>query len=274
MVKRLLALLLVCLLLPALSLASALVIDDADLFSAEETARMEELLGQIREGWQMDGVVLTTRLSSMSDSALQDYADRYFEINGYGLGEDRAGFLFMIDMGNRYMHLSTAGVMIDYLDDDRIEELLDLTYEGASSGEYGAGVIAMLDRILDFLRDGIKEGHFRFDAETGERLTGLYNKLTAGETVLAGLVGLAAASLMILCVTFSYHLKGGTYRYSLADNAAMKLDVDEERFLRQTTSRTRISSGSGGGRSGGGHGGSSVHFSSGGMSHGGGGRHF
>ena len=274
MVKRLTAILLLCLLLPVLASASGAVIDEENLFTSTQIARMEEIIARIRDGWQIDGAVLTPRLSSMTDRALQDYTDRYFEDNGYGLGEDRAGFLFMIDMGNRYMHISTAGVMIDYLDDDRIEELLDTAYDGASDGNYGAGTVAMLEQIVGYLQDGIKEGHFRFDAETGQRLTGLYNKLTQGEAVFAVIVGIVAAALVFVTVSSSYSLKGGTYHYDLAQNAKMKLRVDEERFLRQTQSRTRLPSGGGGGGGGGHSGGSSVHVSSGGMSHGGGGRHF
>ena len=41
------------------------------------------------------------------------------------------------------------------------------------------------------MTEGIEEGSFRYDAETGERLSGLYNKLTTGEFIFsvgAGLV--------------------------------------------------------------------------------------
>lgn len=260
--------------------AGAMVVDDANLFSDEEVDRLNTIIEDIRETYQMDAVVLTTRDTpfTSSDSVLADYADRYFEDNGYGLGEDRAGVLLMIDMNNRYFYLSTAGVMIDYLSDDRIENILDDAFEAMEDGgTYGSAAIAALTRVQRYLRAGIEEGSFRYDAATGQRLTGLYNRLTTAEALFALLAGAAAALLIILSVRGGYSLAGTTYHYDRGRLSSRHLTADSEQFLRQTVTRTRIPppSSGGGGHPGGGHGGgSAVHTSSGGMSHGGGGRHF
>lgn len=273
--KRLLAaFLLLALLCTATALAAQpAVVDQAGLFTAQQKADMEIIISDIRETYQIDGVVLTTRLSSMSDSRLEDYADRYFEDNGYGLGDDRSGFLVMIDMGNRYVHISTAGVMIDYLNDRRIEHCLDTAESAIHTGKYGVGVLWILGEIRSDLAQGIEEGSFRFDRETGKRLSGLYNKLTAAEALVGVLAGLAAAVVIVLSVCGKYNLAGGTYRFNKSTQTDVKLRVADEQFLRQTVTRHRTPPPSSGGGSGG-HGGSSVHRSSGGMSHGGGGRHF
>ena len=78
--------------------------------------------------------------------------------------------------------------------------------------------------------------------------------------------------IMYRAVTSRYSLKGGTYRYNLAENGSCRLTRNDETFLRQSVSVVRHdtnSGGGGGGHSGGGSG-SGMHTSSSGTSHGGG----
>lgn len=281
MVKKLLALVICLLLLGTAGAALAdtpMVVDDANLFDAEGIQRLETIIQRIRDTYQMDAVVLTTRDTprTYDDDVLVDYADRYYEDNGYGLGEDRAGVLYMIDMNNRYIYISTAGVMIDYLNDSRIEDMVETSTDYLSRGDYIGGATRAMTMLERYLRRGIEEGSFRYDEKTGQRLTGLYNRLTTTEALVALVAGAIVAALIAFGVINRYSLAGGTYHYDRANLASCKLIKDDEQYLRQTVSRVRTpppSSGSGG--HGGGHsGGSGVHVSSGGMSHGGGGGHF
>lgn len=254
------------------------VIDDASLYSQSEISQMEALIGQMVETYQMDIGVLTTyevRNSYGNDSVTVDYADTFYENNGYGIGDDRAGVLFIVDMTNRYNYLSTAGTMADYLTDHRIEELLSSADDYLYNGEYGKGMIAQLTKLRQFLRKGIEEGSFRYDTETGQRLSGIYNKLTTAELMVALLCGAAAALAMFLIVSRTYLLKGKTYHYSLGnENVHVNMEKDDEQFIREHVMRTPIPRATGGGRGGGGGRGSGMHMSSGGMHHGGGGHHF
>lgn len=279
MVKRILCMLLLALMMPCIALAdNAMVVDGADLFYDSDVRMMEQMIRRIEERYQMDIVVLTTYdvRETYDDSEIQDYADLYFERNGYGMGPDDAGLLYMIDMTNRAPCISTSGVMIDYITDDRQEELFDISYDSLAMGRYGDAVVRLLQLLESFLEEGRLEGSFRYDAETGERLSGLYNALTAGEMYMALLIGGAAALIMYLTVNGRYDLKGGTYTYDAANNVSCKMVKNEEKFLRQTVAVVRHTTPSSGGGSGGGSGrGSSVHRSSSGRSHGGGvGRRF
>lgn len=278
MVRRLkagAALAVLTLLLPVLALASQRrVIDEAGLFTASEIQRMEAVIERIQDTYQMDVVVLTSFDPRYNDT--QDFADLYYERGGYGIGEDQAGLLYLIDMNNRVPCISTTGTMADYITDHRLEELFDCSYDELAAGEYGGSTLTLLDRLERYLREGREEGSFRYDAETGRRLSGVYNKLTSGETVLAAFAGLAAALILWGSVVSRYTLKGGACNYSTADHVQRELTVDSEQFLRQTVTRHRLPPPSSGG-SGGGHGGlgSAMHTSSSGGSHGGGvGRRF
>ena len=269
MMKRMLCLAAALLLLPCLAMAGEMVVDDAGLFTQAEIRQMEEIITRIRDTYQMDAVVVTSRAPGYNDT--QDFADLYYERNGYGLGDDKAGLLYLIDMRNRVPCISTSGVMIDYITDSRLNELFDCSYDLLAGGQYGQSTITLLTRLESFLRKGRQEGSFRYDAETGERLSGLYNVLTGGETLVAALAGLAVAAVLYMAVTARYNLKGGAYRYDLAGNTSCQLTRDDETFLRQNVVRTRNTpppqGGGGGGSSGSG---SRVHTSSSGGVHGGG----
>lgn len=278
MVKRIVCLLLLLLMLPIAALANPMVVDDAGLFSVFEINDMEEIIQRIEAEYQMDIVILTTRdvPVTYSDAVIQDYADMYFDNNGYGLGEDRAGLLYMIDMTNRAPCISTSGVMIDYITDYRLETLFNVSYDRLAEGNYGRAAVALLNYLERFLQQGREEGSFRYDAATGQRLSGLYNALTPMEMLIAAVVGLGATLVMFLSINGSYNLKGGTYRYDASANASCNMTANDETFIRESVNvmRHTTSSGSSGGgvRSGRG---SSVHRSSGGRSHGGGvGRRF
>ena len=279
MVKRILCMLLLALMLPCAALAdNPMVIDDAKLFDILEISDMETIIRRIEAEYQMDILIMTTYdvPSTYSDAVIQDFADSYFDDHGYGLGEDDAGFVYMIDMTNRAPCISTSGVMIDYITDSRLETLFNVSYDRLVEGDYGRAAVAVLNYLERFLEQGRQEGSFRYDAETGQRLSGLYNELTGTEMLVAAVAGLAVTGVMFASVSGKYNLKGGTYRYDHA-NASCKLVRDDETFLRQSVNVMRHPTNTGGGHGGGGSSGrgSSVHRSSGGRSHGGGvGRRF
>lgn len=269
MMKRLVLLLAVMVLIPCGALAGSMVVDQAGLFSNAEIQQMEAIITSVRETYQIDAVVLTS--NQVGNNNTQDYADLFYENGGYGIGEDDAGILYLIDMDNRVPCISTTGVMIDYITDYRLEELLDCGYDELTWGDYGGSALAVLSRVEDFLREGRQEGSFRYDAQTGQRLSGLYNKLTAGEMLLGAVAGLVVSLVMFSSVNGSYNLKGNG-RARTGGVADCTLTKDDEVFLRQNVVRTRRPTNTGGGSSGGRSGGmgSSVHRSSSGMSHGGG----
>ena len=276
MVKRFLCILWALLLLPLLALAETQpVVDDASLFTASEIQQMTAIIHRIQETYQMDAVVVTSKQVKEDywgdGDVSQAFADDYFDYNGYGLGTDEAGLLYLIDMTNRVPVISTKGVMIDYITDHRLEEMFDNSASYLRQGRYGQAAITVLTTLEVFLQEGREEGSFRYDAVTGERLSGLYNTLTKGEAVLAVMVGLGCSLLLVCTVCFRYSLKGSTYKYNPSQHCQISWLDRKDKFLRQSVVRTRNEPSGGGGHGGGGGGlGSSVHTSSSGSSHGGG----
>lgn len=273
MVKKWLAWLLVFMLAPCVALAASRVFDEADLMNTSEVQALEEKIASLQQTYQVDVVILTS-YDAPYDQSLS-YADRYYVNHGFGIGEDDAGFLFFIDMLNRQPTIYTRGVMIDYITDNRLDNLLECGYDDLADGRYGRAAMTVLKQLEKYLRQGREEGSFRYDAQTGKRLSGLYNTLTRNELIAAAGAGVAASLLLMLIVRARYNLKGSTYRYDLAEQATRTLTVDEEQFMHQHVTRRVKTQDHGGGSSGGGGHGSAVHRSSGGGFHGGGsGRRF
>lgn len=92
------------------ALADTQVQDDAGLFTADEIAEISAICDRIESAYPVDMFVLTSQ--DVPSGQTTAYADDYFDYNGLGMGDDRAGMLYLIDMNNRQCWISTRGVMI------------------------------------------------------------------------------------------------------------------------------------------------------------------
>ena len=89
----------------------------------------------------------------------EEYADDYYDYNGYA--ED--GVLYLIDLDNGSVWISTAGKMIRYLTDARIDAVIDAGYDNLKAKNYADGILEMLNETESYLEDGsqkIGEGVF------------------------------------------------------------------------------------------------------------------
>ena len=154
------------------ALADTQVQDDAGLFTADEIAEISAICDRIESAYQVDMFVLTSQ--DVPSGQTTAYADDYFDYNGLGMSDDRAGMLYLIDMHNRQCWISTRGVMIDYITDEREEGILDAGWDEMLDKEYGQSVIKVLKQTEKYLKQGRTSGQFRYDEVTGRRLTELY----------------------------------------------------------------------------------------------------
>ncbi len=275
--KKIAALLLICLLLPLAALAQTLgagsqrVFDDAGLMSQSDIAKLESQIAQMRSRYDMDIVVLTS--DHATDGQSLAFADDFYEKGGFGVGADHSGFLFFIDMKNRVPTISTEGLMIRYITDNRLEYLLDRAYVYLVDSDYGAAVAEVLKWLDSYLQGGIRPDQYNQD-EYGniDYYRTSVKSLTGGEIAIALAAGLLAGLGLFLGIRWRYGLKGSTYKYDVHGNSAVNITGATDVYLRtQVTKTPKASSGSGG--SGGGR--SSTHHSSSGRVHGGGsGRRF
>lgn len=250
------------------------VFDQAALFTGQEIAEMEAQIVQMQNRYNVDFVVVTT-YDAQGKSA-RDYADDYYDYGGFGVGGDSRGVLFLIDMDNREAWISTTGAAVNILTDGRIDDILDEAYVGLSEGEYAEAAFAFLENADIFMRQGVPDGQYQYDSETGQMVK--YRSLTLVEILVAVVISLGAGFLCCVAVWRRYRMKSAEEAYPFRQNAKLLLTRNEDRFINKSLSSVVVqnTSSSSGGRSSGGRSytRSTTHRSSSGRSHGGGGRRF
>lgn len=253
------------------------VFDEASLFTDAGRENMEERIQTLRKQMSMDVVIVTTTDSGGKSST--EYADDYYDYGGFGNGEKASGVLFLIDMDNREIYISTTGTMSRFLTDERIESMLDREYDYIAAEEYGAAAQVFLDDVENYYKKGIPGGQYNYDSETGE--ISEYHSIKVYEGLLALAVAGICAGGACYGVLQEYAMKkerrqSVNYLKAYRSDCNFALTVQNDAFLDKSVSRTVIARTGGGGSSSGrsSSGRSTTHRSSSGRSHGGGGRKF
>lgn len=255
------------------------VLDGAGLFSARETEELEQQLASLRAETKMDAVLVTT--DDTGGKSARDYADDTYDEQGFGTGSDKSGVLFLIDLDNREMWISTTGKMIRYLTDDRISSMLDHAYEYAQEGNFAGCAGQMIADTAHWYRAGIPGDQVTYNEDTGE--ISRYRSIRWYEALIALAIAGFCGGTACLNVKRQYAMEeqrrqaanfNMAYRANARFNYVDPLDVLVNAFVTQQILARNVSGGSGGhGSMGGGHV-STTHMSGGGHTHGGGGRKF
>lgn len=237
--------------------------DEGNILSDTEEENLREKLDEISERHNVDVIVVTNY--SLSGKSAMEFADDYFDYNGYGLGRNYDGVLLLLSMEARDWWISTHGYGVTAFTDYGIEYIGDEIVGNLSDGNYYNAFVQFGDLADEFIEQA-KTGE-PFDVDNKKT-----NEITA--TALLGMSGLSVGA---------GGLAGKAYTSSLANTHKTKrkqttaegyyLGIANfantyDRFLNSNVTRSPIpkkSSSSGG---------SSTHTSSSGRSHGGGGGKF
>lgn len=238
------------------------VVDQANLLSDREKQELEDKLQELSAKWKQDFVVVTTDYAEGKTS--EEYADDYYDNNGY----QENGVLYLVDLDNGNVWISTTGAMIRFLTDRRIDLVIDAGYEDLHNRNYAAGFLAMLERTDQYMEEGIPDHQYTYDVETGK--ISRHYAVSAGEALAAFVIALACGGAFFGITNARYKMKIGSYSYPFHEKGQVRYTRREDILVNQTLTRRRIPKNPPSG--GGGGGGSSVHTSAGGVSHGGGGR--
>lgn len=265
------------------------VFDGADLMNESEEQTVQEELEKTIDKLSMDMIVVTT--DDFHGKSAQDYADDFYDENGFGYGDSYGpGVLFLIDMYNREIYISTAGQAITAFSDWEIEQMLDEIYYWVSNGRYYDACMEFVYQVEEYAENEETALNGYYDEKTDtfveyteEEIQAMRRKAAikkvlsfgsiAGKLFLSMIVGAVGVLIMRLFVNSNSAPAGKTYMKAGSEQIRQRYDhkinttVTSRRIPRNDTSSGTRSGG--GGRS---H--SSVHRSSGGRSHGGGGRKF
>ena len=289
--KKLISILLVFLLLASLCVCAAadssdipLVVDNAAVLSSDEITVLTEKAQSLQDTYDMDVVILV--VTDLDGKSAQDYADDYYDYNGYGIGDDYSGMLLLIATESRDWWISTCGEAIYVLTDYGIESIFSDFSGYLSVNDYYHAFETYLDCLPEYF-DAYYSGD-PIDGYSGNYSgPGSYSPGDADDiiyyeddsTVLLGII----SSVFVGCVVsgIAVLIMSGRMNTKLPQNSAgnylnqssYQLHAHSDMFLYSNVTKVRRESSSSSSSSGGG-GGSSTHSSSSGRSHGGGGGKF
>ena len=269
--KRLIILLLVLctLCLPALA-DTVRVVDDANLLSSWEETLLQEKIDAIRDTYRMDVAIVTK--DGIGFRSINVYAADYFEANDYGMGLNKDGLIFLMDMGEREYFTATHGKAVTVFTDYGLDTIHDKVVGHLSSGDYFMAFSRYLSYVEQYLEDYRRDGtiHDRYG----------YHATSTPQTVqerFAEMVPIILIGAFVIALIVTFCLKNQLKSVRRKQNASsyiqqgsFYLSRSQDIYLYTRTTRRKIETNTGSG----GRGGSSTFRSSSGSSFGGRGGRF
>lgn len=264
-IRSIILLIILCLFISVPVMAiKTLIYDEAMLFSDSEINNLENEANKLFDLYNLDIVIVTT--NDTNGKSPRDYADDYYDYGGFGVGSNHDGILFLIDMDNREPYISTTGLGIRYLTNERIDSLIDGVFDdGLIQGDYYSAAMSFLSNTSYYLESGIPGDQYNEPENIKVK-----NRLTVMDFIISLLGGGSAAGLFFISIKNKYKVKKTRNLFSYKSNSIVNLSSREDNLVdtfvthRIIPRPTPNSSSSTSGRS-------TTHTSSSGRTHGGGG---
>ena len=238
------------------------VVDDASLLSSYEKEDLENKIDDIIKKYSFDVVIVTS--DNIGSKTPEQFADDYFDYNGYGIGQNRNGILLLIAMDKRKYHISTTGYGIKAFSDNTIREM------GSSIESYlkNKNYYGAFESYLNYV-----DRYLNMKSNNSSDLTSTYYEGKSSSQVLVklGIIVFSSFLVSLIILTIMRRRMKTARPKNYAGNYIknFKLKRQQDIFLRRTVNRVRRSQSDSSGSSG-----STTHTSSSGTSHGGGGGSF
>lgn len=238
--------------------------DEGDILTDSEEEELRTKLDEISERHQVDVVIVTNY--SLGDKTPMEFADDYFDYNGYGLGEDYDGVLLLLSMEERDWWISTHGFGITAFTDYGIEYIGGKILPDLGDGDYYEG----FDKFADLADDFIAKARDGRPYDVDRKAKKFFDPENMGASALISLIFGGAIGISSANSSKKTHKTIRKERGAISYLGSANFKASYDNFINKDVARSRIekSDNSGGG------GGSSTHTSSSGRSHGGGGGKF
>ena len=243
------------------------IYDNADVLNDSEESSLKELIDGYINEYNMDMVLVTE--NSHNKKSTKEYAQDFYDYNGFGIGKTKDGVIFVIDFTFGYtdIYMVTTGQAILVYDDGRINNILDNVALKKDDGYF-----SMFEEFLDgssmYASYGIPDSNKNaYIDENGDYRI----KRSIFEYIIRAIIPSAIVATVVLLIFIfknkmvrkstdaAYYLKAGS----------VIINTKSDKFFSTHTTSHKISTES---SSSGGSGGSSISRGSSGISHGGGGR--
>ena len=222
--------------------------DEADLLTDREESELIAKLENICSQKQMEVVVAA--FETIGEYSPMEYADDFYDYNGYGYGENDDGLMIVFNTGKedgtRNITLTTHGTAIDYITDLERDVMFEMMIPKLTDGEYAAA----------------------FETFISEADSSIDPSVPVFFIPLSVVIGFALAFLIVKIQASK--LKTVRQQVNAADYVGnVQLTYQSDNFIYRNVSKVKRAS-----ESSESSGGSSTHTSSSGRTHGGGSRNF
>ncbi len=244
--------------------------DELDYLSAGELEELQSLIQDTVENYNLDVAIVIT--DDTGGKSSRDFADDYYDDNGFGIGSDYSGLLMLINMDEREMWISTTGRAIDIFTDNRISAMTGAITGLLSNGSYYEACKEFIRRVESYVRMGVPQGQHRIDTSSQDRMVkevplGYWDKAVRMMGSLPVVIIALVISLIATLIASSNHkgrvtINSTTYE----EKGSFALTGIRDDYIRESTTRVKIQSSSSNS--------SSTHRGSSGRTHGGGGGKF
>ena len=235
------------------------MVDYADVLTDDEETELEDILNEISERQKLDVVVAT--VPSLEGKTPMEYADDFYDYNGYGIGPQRDGIILLLSMEQRDWWISTTGHGITVFTDAGIRYLSEQFLPYFGEDEYLDGFKEFASWSDQFITEANENEPY--DSEN------LPKEKAGIRWVFYSIIMGFMISFLIACIKKS-NMKSIVQQHSAQEytrEGSVNMTYRNDRFIRRYTTSRKIEKSSSSS-------GSSTHTSSSGSSHGGGGGKF
>ena len=165
------------------------LVDQADLLTPEAEQALQAKLDRISEELQFDVVIVTCE--HIGSRTPMEFADDYYDYNGFGYGENFDGTALLVSMAERDWWISTCGYGQTALSDDYFLDFIDSSdfVNHLSNGDY--------DKSFNFFADMVER--FVTEAKTNQPYSDSHRCHLWG-SMCEGMIWSAVVGLIIAAV--------------------------------------------------------------------------
>ncbi|MDR1642168.1 MAG: TPM domain-containing protein [Clostridiales bacterium] len=147
MTKKVLLVLLLALMFPLSAFAATKesVVDQANLLLYKDEENLRSQIAKLVDMNKYDVVIVT--VYSLEGKSPKAFADDYFDNNGYGIGPDRDGILFLISPQDSDWAISTSGACIGMFTSNEIDQMAEEFIPRLASGDFDKAISTFVELI-------------------------------------------------------------------------------------------------------------------------------
>lgn len=131
------------------SLIAPRLSDGAKLLSDSEAGSLLEKLDEISKRQKVDVVIAT--VNGTEDLTIEEFADLFYELSGFGFGAEKDGLLLLVDKDNGKWYISTNGYAIEAFTDDGIDYIGKQISPFFTDGDFNGAFVKFADLCDDFI---------------------------------------------------------------------------------------------------------------------------